>query len=91
VIENNVLNHPNSAEASIHGYNMHQFTILGAYLSVQLYLNYSSCVFLIDIVITFIHPIISLVLKKHLSCSHVVFSVRNVIDHYVSSGSTVNV
>ena len=29
--------------------------------------------------------------KKHTSCSHVVFSVRNVIDHYVSSGSTVNV
>ena len=29
--------------------------------------------------------------KKHTSCSHVVFSVRNVIDHYVSCGSTVNV
>jgi retron-type reverse transcriptase len=29
--------------------------------------------------------------KKHTSCSHVVYSVRNVIDHYVSNGSTVNV
>jgi len=29
--------------------------------------------------------------KKHTSCSHVVYSVRNVIDHYVSHCSTVNV
>ena len=29
--------------------------------------------------------------KKQTSCSHVVYSVRNVIDHYVSNGSTVNV
>ena len=29
--------------------------------------------------------------KKHTCCSHVVYSVRNVIDHYVSNGSTVNV
>lgn len=29
--------------------------------------------------------------KKHTSCSHVVYSVRNVIDHYVSNGSTINV
>ena len=29
--------------------------------------------------------------KKHTGCCHVVFSVRNVIDHYVSNGSTVNV
>ena len=29
--------------------------------------------------------------KKHTGCCHVVFSVRNVIDHYVANGSTVNV
>jgi hypothetical protein len=29
--------------------------------------------------------------EKHTSCSQLVFSVRNVIYHYVSSGSTVNV
>ena len=29
--------------------------------------------------------------KKHTSCSHAVYSVGNVIDHYVSNGSTVNV
>jgi len=29
--------------------------------------------------------------KKHLSCRHVVYSVRNVIEHYIAGGSTVNV
>lgn len=29
--------------------------------------------------------------KKKLSCRHAIFSVRNVIEHYVSCGSTVNV
>jgi hypothetical protein len=28
--------------------------------------------------------------KKHLSCSHVIYAVRNVIEHYVDNGSTVN-
>ena len=29
--------------------------------------------------------------KKQLGCSHVIYSVRNVIDHFISEGSTVNV
>ena len=29
--------------------------------------------------------------KKHLSCNHVIYSVRNVVDHYVANGSTVNI
>ena len=29
--------------------------------------------------------------KKQLRCSHVIYSVRNVIDHFISGGSTVNV
>jgi exonuclease III len=28
--------------------------------------------------------------KKNLSCRHVIFSVRNVIEHYISNGTTVN-
>ena len=27
--------------------------------------------------------------KKGLSCRHVIYSVRNVIEHYVANGSTV--
>jgi hypothetical protein len=27
---------------------------------------------------------------KHLSCSHVIYALRNVIEHYVENGSTVN-
>ena len=29
--------------------------------------------------------------KKQLSCRHVIYNVRNVIEHYIASGSTVNV
>ena len=29
--------------------------------------------------------------KKNLGCSHIIFCVRSVIDHYVSNGSTINV
>ena len=29
--------------------------------------------------------------KKQLGCSYVIYSVRNVIDHFISGGSTVNV
>jgi len=29
--------------------------------------------------------------KKNLSCGHAIYSVRKVVDHYVSAGSTVNV
>lgn len=29
--------------------------------------------------------------KKNLSCSHAIFSVRSVVDHFVSHGSTVNI
>ena len=29
--------------------------------------------------------------KKNLSCSHVIYCVRNVVDRYVNNGSTVNI
>ena len=29
--------------------------------------------------------------KKNLSCSHAIYCVRNVVDHYVANGSTVNI
>jgi len=34
---------------------------------------------------------ISLIFKKRSTCGHAIYSVRRVIDHYVSGGSTVNV
>ena len=34
---------------------------------------------------------VSLVFKKQLSCRHAIYCVRNVIEHYVNNGSTVNV
>ena len=29
--------------------------------------------------------------KKHMSCRHVIYNVRNIIEHYTENGSTVSV
>jgi len=64
----------------------------GAFQSAQSYPNYLSCVSWIDIYSEYFGTSdYQFGFKKRTSCSHVVYSVRNVIDHYVSHCSTVNV
>jgi len=41
--------------------------------------------------VTFVLPTTSLVLKKRAGCSHVIYNVRNIIEHYTNNGSTVSV
>jgi len=59
-------------------------------LSVLLYLKYLNTVFCIVLKIFSYHMIISLVLKKHTSCTHAIKSLKAVVDYYIRYDSTVN-
>jgi hypothetical protein len=65
--------------------------ISGEYRSAQQSLNSLRWLFLIDSQDILKRLVISLGSKKNLSCRHVIYSVRNVIEKFVSNGSTVNV
>ena len=70
---------------------LYQLMISVVYLLALLFLNFSKCQFLTDFLTILLLQTINLDSKKRIGCSHAIFTVRNVIDNFVSNGSTVNV